>query len=91
MSPPIPPLSPRHPYRTTDFYLACYLVFLKVPLKSVQTVGPNRVQFVFEHITDTVVLSYYNHEPLGSASFLDVVESIRHTRELLYAALDSKN
>lgn len=85
---PSSPVSP--PYRTTDFYLACYLVWRKIPIQAVEPVGPNRVVFVFDAVPESVILSYYNHEHLVSASFLSVVESIRHTRELLYHALERK-
>lgn len=78
------------PYRTTDFYLACYLVYLRIPLKAVESVGPNRVLFVFASVSEQVILDYYNHAPLSSVAFLDVVEAIRHTRELLYHALEQK-
>lgn len=82
-----PPLAPA-PYRTTDFYLACYLTFLKTPLRAVEPVGPSRVVFVFDPVPEATILGYYNREPIGACAFIDVVEAIRHMRELLYHGLE---
>lgn len=77
-------------YPTTDFYLACYLIFRRAEVARVEALSAARVQFVFKAVPDALVLSYYNHAPLEGASFLDIVAAIRQTRELLYHALEHR-
>lgn len=84
-------------YRTTDFYLACYLMHRGETLLSVDPMSPSRVVFIFERMEERHVLDYYNRVPLNQtssdadSSFLGIVDAIRHTRELLYNALENAN
>lgn len=82
-------------YRTTDFYLACYLLFMEAELARIEAISPSRVVFVFAAVDERRVLDYYNHASLAAThpkaddSFLSIVDAIRHTRELLYNALEN--
>lgn len=82
-------------YRTTDFYLACYLLHRGETLSSVDAISPSRVVFIFSDMDEKVVLDYYNRaslyatHPAQDDSFLGIVDAIRHTRELLYNALEN--
>lgn len=82
-------------YRTTDFYLACFLIHRREKLLRIDAISPSRVVFVFEKFQEKTVLDYYNRanldaaNPDGDNSFLGIVDAIRHTRELLYNALEN--
>jgi hypothetical protein len=62
---------------------------------SIDAISPSRVVFVFEKFEEKTVLDYYNRalmgasNPEGDNSFLGIVDAIRHTRELLYNALEN--
>lgn len=82
-------------YRTTDFYLACYLVHRREKLLRIDPISESRVVFVFEKFGEQTVLDFYNRVPLSDAnpggdnSFLGIVDAIRHTRELLHNSLEN--
>lgn len=79
------------PFRTTDFYLACYLAYMRIPVRRVELIGPSRVAFYYEGLSEQLLLDYYNHQPLAApVAFLDVVEAIKHTRELLHQTLEQR-
>ena len=70
-------------YRTTDFYLAAYLKTAGYPYKGLDVDTKSRkATFIFEGVAQKDVLEYYNGT--GKVSGLAMVNSIRHTKELLY-------
>ena len=69
-------------YRTTDFYLACWLCYLNKPFAGIEREG-SRATFIFEQVAKEDILQYYNRDKVEMDP-LGFVSAIRHTRELLY-------
>ena len=75
---------PATPYETTDFYLAAYLRAAGYPYRGLRMEpGSRKATFLFADVLQSDVLAYYNktEKPVRA---LDFVNTIRHTRELLY-------
>lgn len=74
----------RELYRTSDFYLACYLKCSGCDLVDLKKNG-NKVEFFFAERPrmKRIILDFYNN--MGSVPPLDMVESIKSLKALMYA------
>lgn len=74
----------RELYRTTDFYLACFLKCSGYDLVDLQKRG-SRVEFIFAEKPGIkrMILDFYNN--MGTVAPLAMVDSIKSMKALMYA------